>query len=182
MSALAIRTPPEPFPPLRVNRYGWHTMGELSETASISTISTIFTTLRPLESGEDGSGVGMMPHPPQAIEMTDAAASPHRVSTYAFSGCLAPWFFRTPKTDSRTPLFPLPSARCRRPTAPPATHAVHPRVMWSANLCLCLQTERWFGMIVNRVGYSWTAVPSTSLCSGGGTDVDGSRESTGCTH
>jgi hypothetical protein len=34
-----------------------------------------------------------MPHPPQAIEMADAAASPHRVSTYAFSKYLAPWFF-----------------------------------------------------------------------------------------
>jgi hypothetical protein len=29
---------------------------------------------------------------PKAIEMTDAAAKPHTVSTYAFSGCLAPWF------------------------------------------------------------------------------------------
>jgi hypothetical protein len=34
-----------------------------------------------------------MPHPAQAIEMTDAAAKPHRVSTYALSICLAPWFF-----------------------------------------------------------------------------------------
>jgi len=51
MGDLAIRTPPEPFPPLRVNRCGWHTMGELPETASIS---TIFTTLRPPGSGEDG--------------------------------------------------------------------------------------------------------------------------------
>jgi hypothetical protein len=33
-----------------------------------------------------------MPDRPKAIEMTNAAAKPHRVSTYAFSGCLAPWF------------------------------------------------------------------------------------------
>ena len=33
-----------------------------------------------------------MPDRPKAIEMTDAAAKPHTVSTYAFSRCQAPWF------------------------------------------------------------------------------------------
>ena len=32
-----------------------------------------------------------MPHRPKAIEMTDPAASPHKISTYVSSSCLTPW-------------------------------------------------------------------------------------------
>jgi len=68
----------------------------------------------PPESGEDGSGAGTMPHPPQAIEVTDAAAKPHRVSTYAFSGCLAPLFPLVSLVSQAGAWERAPSAHYRR--------------------------------------------------------------------
>ena len=47
-----------------------------------------------------------MPDRPKAAEMTAAAAKPHRVSTYAFSGCLARWFGWFIVPHDRAPLKP----------------------------------------------------------------------------